>query len=97
MRLYDFKRGHKKGLDDIANIMREIFGEVREENGHLFSSFGALEKIEVWIENGKMAAETESKKVESNLAQETLRRWNDFLFKVTGYTAKERKKKMTKT
>ena len=97
MRLYDFKRGHKKTLDDIAGIMRDIFGEVRKENGHLLSSFGALERIEVWIENGKMAAETESKKVEGSLAQETLRKWNDFLFKVTGYTAKERKKKMTKT
>ena len=97
MRLYDFKRGHKKGLDNIAKIMKDIFGEVREENGHLISSFGALVRIEVWIENGKMAAETESKKVESSLAQETLRKWNDFLFRVTGYTAKERKKKMTKT
>jgi len=97
MRVYDFKRGHKKTLDDIAKIMEDIFGNVKKENGRLFSSFGALERIEVWIENGKMAAETESKKVESSLAQETLRKWNDFLFKVTGYTAKERKKKMTKT
>ncbi len=97
MRLYDFKRGHKKTLDEIENIMRELFGDVRKENEHLLASFGALEKIEVWIENGKMAAETESKKVDSSLAQETLRKWNDFLFRVTGYTAKERKKKMTKT
>ena len=97
MRLYDFKRGHKKDLNDIAKIMKGIFGEVKEENGHLISSFGALVRIEIWIENGKMAADTESKKVESSLSQEALRKWNDFLFRVTGYTAKERKKKMTKT
>ncbi len=97
MRYYSFKRGHKKTLEDIGNIMKELFGEVREENGHLIASFGALERIDVWLEGNKLAAETRSKKVESDLAQETLRRWNDFLFRVTGYTAKERKKKMTKT
>ncbi len=97
MRLYSFKRGHKKSLEEIGKIMKDIFGDVSEENGHLLSSFGALDRIEVWIEDGKMAAETKSRKVESSLAQETLKRWNDFLFRVTGYTAKERKKKMTKT
>jgi len=97
MRLYDFKRGHKKTLKEIATIMENLFGEVREENGHLFASYGGLEKIEVWLEGNKMAVETESKRVDSALAQETLKRWNEFLFLVTGYTAKERKKKMTKT
>ena len=97
MRLYTFKRGHKKTLEEIKVIMKDLFGDVDERDNHLIASFGALEKIEVWMENGKLAVETASKKVESSLAQETLRRWNDFLFRVTGYTAKERKKKMTKT
>ncbi|AGB04551.1 hypothetical protein AciM339_0668 [Aciduliprofundum sp. MAR08-339] len=97
MRLYPFKRGHKKGIDEIEVIMKEIFGDVSRENGHLLASYGALEKIEIWIEEGKMAAETKSRKVESSISQETLKRWNDFLFRVTGYTAKERKKRMTKT
>ncbi len=97
MRLYDFKRGHKKDIEEIANIMRELFGDVKVENGHMVASYGALERIEVWIENGKMAAETTSRRTDTSVAQETLKRWNEFLFRVTGYTAKERKKKMTKT
>jgi hypothetical protein len=97
MRLYDFKRGHKKTLKDIAAIMEELFGNVKEENNHLVASYGALERIEVWLEGGKMAAETTSRRVESTIAQDTLKKWNEFLFRVTGYTAKERKKKMTKT
>ncbi len=97
MRLYDFKRGHKKNIEAIADIMRELFGEVREENGHLVASYGSLERIEVWIEKGKMAVETKSRRTDTDISQETLKRWNNFLFRVTGYTAKERKKKMTKT
>ncbi|OYT59852.1 hypothetical protein B6U71_02015 [Euryarchaeota archaeon ex4484_178] len=97
MRLYDFKRGHKKTLDDIASIMEELFGEVRSEEGRLIASYGALEKIEVWLEGSKMAVETTSKRVDNATAQDTLKRWNEFLFCVTGYTAKERKKKMSKT
>lgn len=96
MRLYPFKRGHKKSIDEIEVIMNEIFGNVDRENGHLVASYGALERIEIWIEEGKVAAETKSKKTENSVAQETLKRWNEFLFRVTGYTAKERKKKMTK-
>ncbi len=96
MRLYPFKRGHKKTLEEIENIMAELFGDVQRVNGHLVASYGALERIEVWLEGGKMAAETASRRAESSVAQETLKRWNDFLFRVTGYTAKERKKKMSK-
>ncbi len=95
MRLYDFKRGHKKDLGKIAEIMEEIFGEVKREGEHLVASFGTLEKIEVWLEGGKMAATTTARR--EGDAQETLKRWNEFLYRVTGYTAKERKKKMTKT
>lgn len=96
MRLYDFKRGHKKNLEEIAEIMKELFGEVKRENGHLIASYGALERIEIWLEGKKIAAETTSRKTEASVAQETLKRWNEFLFRVTGYTAKERKKKMSK-
>ena len=97
MRLYDFKRGHKKSLEEIGEIMKEMFGEVHEENGRLVSSYKGLERIEVWLEGKKLAAETKSKKVSGEDAMDTLKTWNEFLFRVTGYTAKERKKKMTKT
>ncbi len=97
MRLYDFKRGHRKTLEGIKEIMKELFGEVREEHGHLVSSYLGLERIEVWPEDKRIAIDTKSRKVESDEAQKTLRVWNEFLYRVTGYTAKERKKKMTKT
>ncbi len=96
MRLYDFKRGHKKTAEEIEAIMKEMFGEVKKEGDKMISSYKGLERIEVWLEGKKLAAETTSKKVDDKEAMDTLRTWNDFLFRVTGYTAKERKKKMTK-
>ena len=97
MRLYNFKRGHRKAMEEIKEIMKELFGEVREENEHLVSTYLGLERIEVWFQEKKLAVETTSRRVSSEDAQKTLKAWNDFLFRVTGYTAKERKKKMTKT
>jgi len=94
MRLYDFKRGHRKSLEEIAGIMEELFGGVKREGEHLVASFGTLERIEVWLEGSKMAATTSARR--EGDAQKTLKRWNEFLYRVTGYTAKERKKKMTK-
>lgn len=96
MRLYDFKRGHKKDMSDIEKIMRDMFNNVHEENGKLIAEYGGLERIEVWLDGKKLAVETKSKYVGEQEAINTLKVWNDFLFKVTGYTSKERKKKMSK-
>ena len=96
MRAYSFKRGHQKGIDEIEDIMGEIFGNVKREENKLISSYKGLERIEVWLEGKNMMAETKSKKVNTQDSIDTIKKWNDFLFRVTGYTAKERKKKMVK-
>ncbi len=97
MRTYDFKRGHRKSMDEIERIMSDIFGNVKRDGDKLVSSYKGLEKIVVWMEGKKLAAETKTKQVSDDEAMDTLKTWNEFLFKVTGYTAKERKKKMTKS
>ncbi len=96
MRLYDFKRGHKKSADEIEAIMQEMFDNVRREGEHILAEYKGLKKIEVWLEGKKLAAETESRDVPNEDAMDTLKKWNDFLFRVTGYTSKERKKKLSK-
>ena len=96
MRLYDFKRGHRKSMDEIEGIMKEMFNDVRRENERIYATYKGLAKIEVWLEGKKLAAETTSREVSNEDAMDTLKKWNEFLFKVTGYTSKERKKKMTK-
>ncbi len=96
MRLYDFKRGHKKSIDDIESIMQEMFHNVKREGERIYAEYKGLKSIEVWMEGKKLAAETKSRDVSNEDAMDTLKVWNDFLFRVTGYTAKERKKKMSK-
>ncbi len=96
MRAYSFKRGHQKGIDEIEDIMGKIFGNVKREENKLISSYKGLERIEVWLEGKNMMAETKSKKVNTEDSMDTIKKWNEFLFRVTGYTAKERKKKITK-
>ncbi len=96
MRLYDFKRGHKKNIDEIEKIMGEIFGTVERRGEKLYSSYKGLAHIEVWLEKNKLAAITEPRDVSDQDALDTLKKWNDFLYRVTGYTAKERKKKLSK-
>ncbi len=97
MRLYDFKRGHKKSIDDIEEIMKDMFENVRRDGDRLFAEYKGLKSIEVWLEGKKMAAETDARDVSNEDAMDTLKKWNDFLFRVTGYTTKERKKKMSKS
>ena len=96
MRTYPFKRGHKKSIEEIQEIMNKIFGNVTIQGNRLISTYKGLEKIEVWIEKGKLAVETKSRKVGDEDAIDTIKAWNDFLFRSTGYTAKERKKRLTK-
>ncbi len=96
MRTYEFKRGHRKTLDEIEYIMREIFGYAERKGEKIISRYKGLKRIVVWLEGKMLAVETESRQVKDKDAMDTIKAWNDFLFRVTGYTAKERKKKLTK-
>jgi hypothetical protein len=90
MREYPVKRGHKT---DLKQVMEECFGDVKEEDRVLISSFGALKKIRAWTDTKKVFIETEMKKTDDETSSKTINAYNRFLELVTGYTAKERIKK----
>jgi hypothetical protein len=89
---YPFKRGFKPDMARIRKTLEEEFPcEIREKNGKLFLSYGALNSIEVWIENKKLNVVTESAPgVADDLVLDTNKRFRNFLEKATGYTAKQR-------
>lgn len=99
---YPFKRGFKPDMARIQKVLEEEFPcEIKEENGKLSLSYGALKSIEVWIENKKLNVLTESAPGASDdLVLDTNKRFRNFLEKATGYTAKQRlqmaKKEVTK-
>ncbi|ADI73894.1 conserved hypothetical protein [Methanohalobium evestigatum Z-7303] len=96
MQLYKLKRGYKPDSDRIYSILDECFPtEIKCEDDKFITSYGALDKVEVWLEGKKMAVETESAdetELDDELILDTNKRFRDFLYQATGYTAKERVK-----
>ena len=93
----DIKRGHYASYNgDVKGLMKDIFGEVDEEDGWLVSSYGAMQPIKV-----KVVSKTKidvdiitEKDVDEATAIDTLRAKNKFLEAATGYNSKQRGKKL---
>jgi hypothetical protein len=99
MRYYSIKRGHKENLEqeNLRALVIESFGDCEEEGGRFIASFGALKQISVWSEDKDLIVDTEmDATVPNEVAMETIKRFNDFLYKTTGYTSKDRKKRAEK-
>ena len=100
MNEYDIKRGHYEKIEGgkLNELVREIFGSVDERDGKLHSSFGAIEELVVWPKDKKtLCVETRmNTKVDDRTAMETIRVYNRFLERATGFTAKERRKRASK-
>ena len=100
MNEYDIKRGHFDKIEGgkLENLMKEAFGSVKKKDEKLMSSFGALESIAVWADGKKkLCVDTKmNTKVDDKTATETIRQYNFFLEKATGFSAKERRKKANK-
>jgi len=71
--------------------------EIKEENGKLKISYGALSQLGISIVNKRLCVETESSKgAADEVIMDTNKRYRVFLEEATGYTAKERLKKAKK-
>lgn len=97
---YDIKRGHYSNIEGsrLESIMRESFGEVDFEGDTLISSYGAMRKIKVRVlDKSALSIETESSTdVQDEVALDTIRKYNDFLEKVTGFNSKQRRDRLNK-
>ncbi|MDD3248203.1 MAG: DUF5611 family protein [Methanosarcina sp.] len=99
MQKYKLKRGFKPEIDRIYSVMQECFPtEISQNDGHVETSFGAMSKITVWIENKMLFVDTVSDVTvkDDGIILQTNRVYRDFLLKATGYTAKERLKNAKK-
>lgn len=105
MQTYPVKPGHaaKVSLEDIFDA---CFDSHRKDGDWLVGAFGSMPQIKVRYEGKKeFIVDTQTDKSFAQkvaagdqqamqVAQETQRRWNDFLEGVTGYDAKMRSKKI---
>ena len=89
---YSFKRGFKPDMERIRKVLEEEFpAEIKESDGMLSLSFGALKSIQVSINEKKLNVTTESDTdAKDDQILDTNKRFRDFLEKATGYTAKQR-------
>lgn len=72
--------------------MKEIFSEYEEREGKYITKYGAIKELEVWTNGKKLFVETNSEQnVDPLVARETIKKFNYFLERVTGYNAKKRK------
>ena len=100
MRSYPIKRGHFSEIegDKLEKLMKSTFGNAKAEGERLVSSYGAIDRVEVWLE-GKKTINIGTKMktgVDNDTASNTIKVFNNFLFEATGFTTKERKKRANK-
>ncbi|MCQ1534379.1 hypothetical protein FTO70_01435 [Methanosarcina sp. KYL-1] len=99
MQQYKLKRGFKPESERIYSVMQESFPvEISRNGDHFETTFGAMSKITVWIENKMLCVETVSDATvkDDETILQTNKAYRDFLLKATGYTAKERLKQAKK-
>ncbi len=100
MQKYPVRASHRAGLDRdrLEALLTEHFGSAARDGEKVRSSFGALVALVVWPDAKELAVEvTMNPKVDTQVAAETVRRYNRFLEAATGFTTKERASRLRKS
>jgi hypothetical protein len=96
----DIKKGHFKKIegDNLKALMKSYFGNVKESGGKLVSEFGALRPITVWLKGKNvLCVEIETDRmVDDSVAMDSIKARNGFLLDATGFSTKERSKRLQK-
>lgn len=100
MRDYPIKSGNYKNIEGekLLALVKEIFGNATQDGNIIKASYGALKELRVFAKDKKtLCVETVmDRNVVDAVAEDTRKKYNQFLEKATGYTAKERAKKLQK-
>jgi hypothetical protein len=100
MQLYPVRTSHRRNLvpDALLAICTTHFGEATVAEATVRASWGAIERLSARAEGKELGVElVMNPKVEAAIAAETIRRYNGFLEEATGYTTKERAKRIRKS
>lgn len=100
MQRYPVRASHRSQLTSeiLRGKLAEEFGPAQIEGGVVSARYGALERIAVRAEGKELEVDvTMNPKVPEDVARETILRYNRFLEAATGYTSKERAKRLRKS
>ena len=97
---YDIRKGHYASIegDNLKEIISSVFGNAAVEGDKIVSSFGAITRLEVKVLSKTLmdVSSVTDKTASLEVQTETVRRWNRFLEQATGFTSKERSKRLQK-
>lgn len=101
MQEYAIRRGHFSEIegDKLESLVRDIFGSVTvDDDGSLETRFGAIQSLKVQLKDKKtlIVDTVMNRDVDSETAKETIKRYNSFLKRATGFNSKERSKRLQK-
>jgi hypothetical protein len=100
MQRYPVRTSHRTNLapEALATVCRTLFDDVSTEGDAVRARWGAIEKLTARADGKDLAVElVMNAKVDATTAQETIRRYNAFLAEATGFSAKERAKRLRKS
>lgn len=100
MQLYPVRASHKAQLTvaRLSELCQSCFGSADADGSAVTASWGALARLRVWPEKKGLAVDvTMDPKVDVTVAAETVRRYNRFLEEATGFSSKERAKRLRKS
>ncbi len=97
---FDIKKGKGAALEGegLKDLMKEMLGTVKEENGAYVTSFGATTRFEVKLisKSSLSVSSTSDKGASIEAMKESNQKYNDFMERATGFTTKERSKRLQK-
>jgi len=97
---YPVRTSHRGQLNPeaIAGLLREAFGTAAPDGTGAATRFGAIERLVARPDGRDLAIDiTMNPKVSNEVAADTIARYNRFLEAATGYSAKERAKRLRKS
>lgn len=94
-RTYPVKKGVGTDPDTLAKHAKEVAGNAEVKGNHVVCSIPGIKVIEIFPEGKNLVVETENDSANSN-PMETIRMFNDLIEAVTGFSSKERKKRLSK-
>lgn len=100
MQRYPVRRDHVAHLtlNELVAHAKAAFGSAEQDGTFVSAKFGALEELRARSVGKELEVETRmNPKVPVEVAADTVRRYNQFLEAATGYTAKERAKRLRKS
>ena len=100
MQSYPVRTTHRKGLEvgNLGRILSAHFDRVEVSGDRVTGAFGAIARISVGANGRELAVEmTMDPKVPADIAAETIQRYNRFLEEATGYSSKERARRLRKS